>query len=197
MTAFSAVIPTWANTAASASGLTGVYHQHVYSDRVKWDLRDRVLSSDEITVFMCAGFQTEWLRDRACKFPQVSPLSLTLSPSLPDVMVGIAVAGSPQQHESCKKKKKCARSQRNNTVTLVAAAIITLLPLTAGTHTVQPGVYQSLNNTQPHDILVLNSPLFSRTEQKFRLLSMLILPTYNLACAIGWAGIYLTKQCVY
>lgn len=142
-------------TAASVSGLTGVCH-HLYSDRVKWDLRDWVLRSDEITVFMCAGFQTEWLSDRACKFPQVSllSLSLTLSPSLTDVMVGITVAGSPQQHESC---KSCARSQRNNTVTLSAAATITLLPLTAGTDTVQPWAYQLLDNTQPQVISELDS----------------------------------------
>lgn len=62
---------------------------------------------------------------------------LSLPPSLSDVMVGIAVAGSPQQHESC--VKKCARSHHNNTVALAAAAIITLLPLTAGTYTIQPG----------------------------------------------------------
>lgn len=41
------------------------------------------LSSDEMTVFMYAGFQTGWLSDRACKFPQVSPLTHSLSlPSL-------------------------------------------------------------------------------------------------------------------
>lgn len=37
------------------------------------------LSSDEMTVFMYAGFQTGWLSDRACKFPQVSPLTHSLS----------------------------------------------------------------------------------------------------------------------
>lgn len=119
MTAFSAVI--FYLLPSSSSGLAGVYDRHVYSDGVKWDLRDSwVLSSDEITVFMCAGFQTEWLSDRACKFPQVSPLSL------PPWCHG--------WHCCCwvttatwvlYKKKKCAQSRRNNTVILAAAASVT------------------------------------------------------------------------
>lgn len=95
------------------------------------------LSSDEMTVFMYAGFQTGWLSDRACKFPQVSPLTHSLSlPSLLSRLLDLI-------------KKKCAWSQRNNTASLAAATIIT-----AGTHTVQPGECQSF---KLHVIPVLSS----------------------------------------
>lgn len=159
MTAFSAVI--FYLLPSSSSGLTGVYDRHVYSDGVKWDLRDSwVLSSDEITVFMCAGFQTEWLSDRACKFPQVSPLSL------PPWCHG--------WHCCCwvttatwvlYKKKSVHRAD-------VITRWFLLLQRASHAHAarysaVQPGVCPSHDDTQPHVIPVLNP----RTPwQKLRLL---------------------------
>lgn len=135
------------------------------SDRANW-----VLSSDKITAFMCAEFQTEWLSDRACKFPQVSLLALP--PSLPYVM---------GWHCCCLA----------TTATWTGASILLwwslLLACTAAARTVHPGAHQSFCSKYTCAEL---SSRFSNTNRN-------VLPRYNLPCSIGWAGIYLTSECVH
>lgn len=85
---------------------------------LKW-----VLGSDKITVFMCPEFKTEWLSDRVCKFPQVSPRSASLPVMRWFCCCWVAVA------------------------TQTGAWVISHWLFTAGAHTVQPRVYQSLWST--------------------------------------------------
>lgn len=142
-----------------------------------------------------------WISDRVTQWQsmQVSTGLPSLSPSLPPSLMSWLALLLLGHHSNMNLVKKCARSQCNNTVTAAAAAIITLLLLTAGTYHIQSGVDQSLDDTRPHGIQYLcwiHKQLFWNW-QKIQAGSVLILPTYNLVCAIGWAGVYLTKQYVH
>lgn len=134
-----------------ASALTGVYLRDVIQTDLKKKEEGGSAGSSSARLGWNNCVYVCWISDRVTQWQsmQVSTglPSLSLSPSLPDVMVGIAAAGSPQQHESYFKKR--LRGARVITrwllLLLLDDSLITHLP--PHSWSVNQAVYQLLDNT--------------------------------------------------